>query len=80
MNEPDALAKTLLTDREGIPAGGGIDGAIRGLIRSGTDVPSGLKLGDIDPRNDVSYCYTISDKGRAVAGSVLEAILRKYNR
>jgi len=56
-----------------------IDGVLRGLIRSGTRVPPGLKLGDIDPRNDPAYCYTISDKGRAIAGSVLEAIMRKYN-
>jgi len=56
-----------------------IGGILRGLIRSNTDVPFGLKLGDIDPRGDAGYCYTISDKGRAIAGSVLEAIMRKYN-
>ncbi|MFC1817343.1 selenium-dependent molybdenum cofactor biosynthesis protein YqeB, partial [Thermodesulfobacteriota bacterium] len=56
-----------------------IGGILRGLIRSDTRVPSGLKLGDIDSRGDAAYCYTISDKGRAIAGSVLEAILRKYN-
>ncbi len=64
---------------KGVTVKAEIDGVIRGLIRSGTHVPSDLKLGDIDPRSDVSYCYTISDKGRAIAGSVLEAILRKYN-
>jgi len=56
-----------------------IDGVLRGLIRSETRVASGLKLGDIDPRNDPGFCRTISDKGRAIAGSVLEAIMRKYN-
>jgi xanthine dehydrogenase accessory factor len=56
-----------------------ISGSLRGLIRSGTHVPAGLKLGDIDPRGKREYCYTISDKARAIAGSVLEAILRKYN-
>jgi xanthine dehydrogenase accessory factor len=56
-----------------------IDGALRGLIRTGTHVPSGLKLGDIDPRAQRQFCYTISDKARAVSGSVLEAILRIYN-
>ena len=29
-----------------------IDGILRGLIRTGTDVSKGLKLGDIDPRGD----------------------------
>lgn len=56
-----------------------IAGIIRGLIRSDIRVSKNLKLGDIDPRGDSSYCYTISDKARAIAGSVLEAILRVYN-
>jgi xanthine dehydrogenase accessory factor len=56
-----------------------IDGVLRGLIRSSSSVRRGLKLGDIDPRGDVDYCHTISDKARAISGSVLEAILRVYN-
>jgi xanthine dehydrogenase accessory factor len=56
-----------------------IDGVLRGLIRSSSRVRQGLKLGDIDPRGSVDYCYTISDKARAIGGSVLEAILRVYN-
>ncbi|UCD82059.1 MAG: EF2563 family selenium-dependent molybdenum hydroxylase system protein [Desulfobacterales bacterium] len=56
-----------------------IEGVLRGLIRPNIEVTQGLKIGDIDPRGDASYCYTISDKARAIAGSVLEAILRKYN-
>jgi xanthine dehydrogenase accessory factor len=63
----------------GEPVKAKIAGVIRGLIRSSSHVPQGLKLGDIDPREDVDYCYTISDKARAIAGSVLEAILRVYN-
>jgi xanthine dehydrogenase accessory factor len=55
-----------------------IDGIIRGLIRTGTHVSKGLKLGDIDPREDVDYCHTISDKARAIGGSVLEAMLRTF--
>ena len=55
-----------------------IDGVIRGLIRPHTRVIKGLKIGDIDPRGRREYCYTISEKARAIAGSVLEAILRKY--
>ena len=57
----------------------GIEGVLRGLIRSGSRVSKGLKLGDIDPRGEAGYCYTISDKARAIAGSVLEAILRFCN-
>ncbi len=57
-----------------------INGVLRGLIRSDTKVKKGLKLGDIDPRGDTNFCATISDKARAISGSVLEAILRVYNR
>jgi len=56
-----------------------IDGVLRGLIRSASRVDRGLKIGDIDPRGHGDYCYTISDKARAISGSVLEAILRVYN-
>lgn len=52
-----------------------LDGALRGLIAEGTEVPRGLKIGDVDPRGIKEYCFTISDKSRAVAGGVLEAIL-----
>jgi xanthine dehydrogenase accessory factor len=64
---------------DGMAMKAGINGVLRGLIRSGTAVQAGLKLGDIDPRGEVDYCHTISDKARAIAGSVLEAILRVYN-
>lgn len=57
-----------------------IQGVIRGLIRTGTFVTEGLKIGDIDPRGKVENCYTISDKSLAVAGGVLEAILRLYGK
>ena len=52
-----------------------ISGVIRGLLRDGTKVTKGLKAGDIDPRGERSYCTTISEKARALGGSVLEAIL-----
>jgi xanthine dehydrogenase accessory factor len=64
----------------GMAVVGRIDGVLRGLIRPGTWVTRGLKIGDIDPRGNVSHCYTISDKARAIAGSVLEAVLRVYNK
>jgi xanthine dehydrogenase accessory factor len=55
-----------------------IDGVLRGLIRPESQVRKGLKIGDIDPRGAKDYCYTISDKSRAIGGSVLEAILRVF--
>lgn len=52
-----------------------ISGIVRGLLRTGTYINAGTKLGDIDPRGEKEYCYTISDKARAIAGGVLEALL-----
>ncbi len=56
-----------------------IDGVVRGLIRPGTRVTTGLKIGDVDPRGIPAYCSTVSEKARAIGGSVLEAVLRTYN-
>ena len=50
-------------------------GVIRGLIHEGMEVPAGLKIGDVDPRLDVSTCYEISDKALAIGGGVTEAVL-----
>jgi xanthine dehydrogenase accessory factor len=69
----------ILGSVEDLQVRAGIDGIVRGLIRSGSNVNKGLKLGDIDPRGEKGYCFTISDKARAIAGAVLEGILRYYN-
>lgn len=55
-----------------------IDGVIRGMIRPGIHVRKDLKIGDIDPRGRKDFCYTISEKARAIGGAVLEGILRFY--
>ena len=56
-----------------------LNGILRGLIRPGSIVRKGLKIGDIDPRGETGYCNTISEKARALGGAVLEAILAAYN-
>ncbi|MGE5819054.1 MAG: selenium-dependent molybdenum cofactor biosynthesis protein YqeB [Deltaproteobacteria bacterium] len=60
---------------DGIPIKAQISGMIRGILRSGIAIAAGVKVGDIDPRGEREYCYTISDKARAIGGGVLEAIL-----
>lgn len=57
-----------------------ISGIIRGLIRNGIHVREGLKIGDIDPRGVKEYAFTISDKARAIAGSVLGGIIYLQNK
>lgn len=51
-----------------------MSGIIRGLLQEGVPVHQKLKVGDVDARCDVQNCFTISDKARALGGSVLEAV------
>lgn len=64
----------------GQPVRAGVAGILRGLLRPGIEVDQGTKLGDVDPRGQVEYLHTISDKARAIGGSVLEGILATFNR
>lgn len=58
------------------PVEASLTGLLRGLIREGYQVPVGFKIADIDPRIDeYENCFTISDKARAIAGGVIEALL-----
>jgi len=52
-------------------------GILRGLLHPGLTVPRGLKIGDIDPRDDPRLCQMVSDKALSVGGGVLEAILAR---
>lgn len=63
----------------GHPVSAGLDGVLRGLIRGGTVVTHGMKVGDIDPRGNPQHCQTLSDKARAIAGAALEGVMRHYN-
>lgn len=58
-----------------------INGVLRGIIRDGSYVTTGLKIADIDPRlSEQENCFTISDKSRAIGGAVLEAVLYFINK
>ncbi len=53
------------------------DGVLRGLIHPSVELTRGMKIGDLDPRDDPSFCYRVSDKALAVGGGVLEALLTR---
>ena len=53
-----------------------ISGVLRGILPDKTPVTAGMKAGDVDPRDEVRYCDSVSDKALAVGGGVLEAILQ----
>lgn len=52
-------------------------GVLRGLLRPGVNATKGMKVGDIDPRDDPSLVSLASDKALAVGGAVLEALLTR---
>ena len=60
---------------EGAAVRAGVSGLVRGLLADGVRVDAGLKVGDIDPRGAGVDPSRISDKARAVAAGVLEAVL-----
>ncbi len=78
LGEPISKGETVLYV-DGEPVRASISGVLRGLIRE-IEVEQGEKIGDVDPRAERINCFTISDKARAIAGGVLEAIMHRYNR
>lgn len=61
----------------GYPVYAEIKGVLRGLIHPSVNTSKNLKIGDIDPKNEKKYCFSITDKALAVGGGVLEALLIK---
>jgi len=65
----------VIAEVDGVEVTAPFMGVLRGLIRPGISVQKGVKIGDIDPRNDPAYCFSVSDKALSIAGGVLEAVL-----
>lgn len=61
----------------GIPVYARMSGIVRGMLQEGVQVEKGLKIGDIDARENREYCYTISDKARKIGRGALEAAAMK---
>lgn len=58
----------------GRPVAAGVAGLLRGLVADGVPLAAGTKLGDVDPRGARVDPARLSDKARAVAAGVLEAV------
>ena len=70
-----AVIAEIETENGTVPVEASLSGLLRGLIRDGYPVTKGFKIADIDPRKEeLQNCFTISDKARCIAGSVLEVI------
>lgn len=66
----------LVAEVAGKPVLAPFKGVLRGIVHEGLAVKRGLKIGDVDPRDDPALCALISDRSLAVAGGVLEAVLK----
>ncbi len=55
------------------------DGLLRGLIHPRVEITQGMKIGDVDSRNDPAMCKLVSDKALSIGGGVLEAVMVKLN-
>lgn len=74
VNQGEIIA-VIVDGQTAYPVPATISGLIRGLIREGYEVSKGFKIADIDPRREeYDNCFTISDKARCIAGSVLELV------
>lgn len=49
-------------------------GVVRGIVRSGIEVPAGIKVVEIDPRGDPSVCFRVADRSWRIAAGVLESL------
>lgn len=73
--EARAVIAEIETENGTVPVEASLSGLLRGLIRDSYPVTKGFKIADIDPRKEeLQNCFTISDKARCIAGSVLEVI------
>jgi xanthine dehydrogenase accessory factor len=72
-----ALEGEPIVEINGQPITAPFNGILRGLIHPEVEVHKGMKIGDLDPRNDSQLCNHISDKALAIGGGVIEAILSK---
>ena len=81
VNVGEEIAWIEQSDGSRCPVLASIPGILRGLLREGHSVPRGFKIADIDPRKEeLSHCFTISDKARCIAGSVLEVVVSDFDR
>ena len=75
------IAEITTADGSVVPVEATLTGIIRGMIRDGFPVTEGFKIADIDPRQEeLANCFTISDKARCIAGSVLELVCAYANK
>jgi xanthine dehydrogenase accessory factor len=64
-------AEQVVATVSGQPIAAGVSGVLRGILYDGLQVKQGQKVGDIDPRDIVEHCFTISDKANLGKGATI---------
>jgi xanthine dehydrogenase accessory factor len=72
-------AGQVIAEVSGQPVVAPFKGILRGLIHPSVPVTAGLKIGDLDPRDDPLLVSLVSEKALAVGAGVLEVILSRPN-
>ncbi|MFN8387064.1 MAG: selenium-dependent molybdenum cofactor biosynthesis protein YqeB [Anaerolineales bacterium] len=75
--EGDVIAEIKIDSNTRVQVCSPFKGVLRGIIRDGLKVTRGLKIGDVDARNEASACFLVSDKSLSIGGGVLEAVLTR---
>lgn len=57
-----------------------INGVLRGIMRDGLKVKKNTKLGDIDPRDQKEFCFSIAQRSEIIGEGVLDAIKTLHSR
>ena len=75
MVEQGQAMGVIVTGQGEVTVEASLTGLLRGIIKDGYPVVKGFKIADIDPRkSEYENCFTISDKARCIAGSVVEGL------
>ena len=75
MVEQGQAIGVIVTGQGEVTVEASLTGLLRGIIKDGYPVVKGFKIADIDPRkSEYENCFTISDKARCIAGSVVEGL------
>lgn len=75
MVEKGQIIGIIVTGHGEVTVEASLTGLLRGIIKDGYPVVERFKTADIDPRkSEYENCFTISDKARCIAGSVLEGL------
>ncbi len=75
VEESQPIANIQVDEETVLPVISPFKGILRGMIRSGSEVTKGMKIGDVDRRSDPAMVKLVSDKALAVGGGALEAVM-----